>query len=227
MRANIDTVLFDLDGTLIDTAPDMARALNALLVAEAREPLPFEAVRPHVSHGSTGLLRLAFGEGLAPAELERLRDDFLRRYRADLATESRTFPGIDALLQRLEDNGVRWGVVTNKPGWLTDPLLRALALDERAACAVSGDTLARHKPDPAPLLHACTLVGTAPERAVYVGDAARDVTAGQAAGMETIIALFGYIDSEERPDTWGATVLVDHPDGIWRHIARGRRAEAS
>lgn len=225
--SDIETVLFDLDGTLIDTAPDMVRALNALLVAEARAPVAFEAARPHVSHGSTGLLRLVFGDDLANGELERLRHGFLQRYEESLATDSRTFPGIDALLQRLEDTGKRWGVVTNKPGWLTDPLLRALDLHERAACVVSGDTLALRKPDPAPLLHACALMGTPPGRAVYVGDAARDVTAGQAAGMETIIALFGYIDADERPETWGATALVDHPDGIWRHVTRGRRAEAS
>lgn len=224
---DIDTVLFDLDGTLIDTAPDMARALNALLVSERREPLAFETVRPHVSHGAAGLLRLAFGEALAPDELERLRAGFLQRYHEGLATDSCTFPGIDALLQRLEDAGMRWGVVTNKPGWLAGPLLHALDLHERAACVVAGDTLDLRKPDPAPLLHACALASTPPERSVYVGDAERDVIAGRAAGMETIVALFGYIDTGERPRAWGATALVDHPEGIWRHVARGRRAEAS
>lgn len=225
--SDIDIVLFDLDGTLIDTAPEMARALNALLLAEDREPLPFETVRPHVSHGSTGLLRLAFGDVLAPDETERLREEFLRLYHEDLASDSRTFPGIDALLRQLEAAGMRWGVVTNKPGWLTTPLLRALDLHERAACVISGDTLTARKPDPAPLLHACAAVGAPPGRAVYVGDAERDVLAGRGAGMETVVALFGYIDADERPETWGATTLVDHPEGIWRHVSRGRRAEAS
>ena len=131
-------VLFDLDGTLIDTAPDMAAALNDLLESEGRMSLPFATIRPHVSHGSTGMLHIGFGDGLPASEVERLRGAFLERYQANLAGHSRPFPGIEALLDSIDAAGLRWGVVTNKPGWLTEPLLRALGLDERAAVIVSG-----------------------------------------------------------------------------------------
>jgi len=222
--ADLDAVLFDLDGTLVDTAPDMVRALNDLLVAEGRTALPFEILRPHVSHGSTGLLGVAFADVGPGPELERLRTAFLQRYRSDLATDSRTFPGVDALLDRIESAQLRWGVVTNKPGWLTEPLLRSLGLADRASCIVSGDTLSRRKPDPAPLLHACAALAASPARTMYVGDAERDVAAGRAAGMRTLVALFGYIGADQSPARWGATGLVAHPEDIWRHVAPDRES---
>jgi phosphoglycolate phosphatase len=224
--AEVDTVLFDLDGTLIDTAPDMAAALGRVLDDEGRPALPFEAVRPHVSHGAAGLLALGFGEGLPDAERERLREAFLHHYRAALATHSRPFPGVEALLGRIEDHGLRWGVVTNKPGWLTEPLLAELGLAARAACIVSGDTLARRKPDPDPLLHACEHAGTIPARAIYVGDDERDIVAGRRAGMRTFVALFGYLGVERPPGEWGADALVETPEALWAHI-RPAAAEAS
>jgi phosphoglycolate phosphatase len=217
-------ILFDLDGTLIDTAPDMAAALNDLLAAEGREVLPFASIRPHVSHGAAGLLRIGFGLEGESAEMTRLRASFLDRYQANLAGASRPFPGIDALLQRIEDEGRVWGVVTNKPGWLTEPLLRLLGLEARAAVIVSGDTLAQRKPDPAPLLHACALAGFAPAEAVYVGDAERDVAAGVAAGMDTFVALYGYLGPDDRPADWGATALIEHPDDLWPHLTRTARS---
>lgn len=215
---DVDTILFDLDGTLIDTAPDMVPALNALLVAEGRAELPYERLRPRVSYGSTGLLREAFGPDLDGAEMERLRRLFLGIYQERLARSSLPFAGVEALLARIEDSGMRWGVVTNKPGWLTDPLLVALALYDRAACVVSGDSVSERKPHPLPLLHACELAGTSAERAVYVGDAERDVAAATAAGMASFVALFGYIPDDERPADWGATALLETPDDLWRHL---------
>ena len=222
---DVDTVLFDLDGTLVDTAPDMARALDRVLADVGRPGLAFDTVRPHVSRGAAGLLALAFGDALDPGEHERLRQAFLDHYRRDLAAASRPFPGMEALLARLERSGLRWGVVTNKPGWLTEPLLDALGLAARAACIVSGDTLAQRKPDPEPLLHACARARTRPERAVYVGDDERDVTAGRRAGMRTYVALFGYLGAGSRPEDWGATALVESPADIWAHVRP--RAEAS
>lgn len=221
---NRELVLFDLDGTLIDTAPDMAAALNELLSAEGREPLPFADIRPHVSHGAAGLLRLGFGLEGDSAEISRLRTSFLDRYQANLAGASRPFPGIAELLQRIEDEGHAWGVVTNKPGWLTEPLLRLLGLDTRAAVIVSGDTLEQRKPDPAPLLHACNQTGHAPARCVYVGDAERDVAAGIAAGMDTFVALYGYLGPDDRPGDWGASALLEQPADLWPHLIHPARS---
>lgn len=208
-------VLFDLDGTLIDTAPDMARALNALLAEEGRAPLAFEGVRSQVSKGARGLLDLAYGPDQAESERERLRLRFLQLYRADLAVESRPFPGMEALLADLEDAGIAWGIVTNKPAWLATPLLQHLALDARCACLVAGDTLDRRKPDPEPLLHACACLGIESAQARYVGDDERDVVAGRAAGMATFVALFGYLGADERPESWGADGLVASPGELW------------
>lgn len=216
--SDTELVLFDLDGTLIDTAPDMVPALNEVLALEGRPALPYERLRVHVSHGSTGLLLRAWGPELEEAELERLRALFLQRYRARLALASAPFPGVERLLADIEDRGMQWGVVTNKPGWLTEPLLGELRLHERAACIVSGDTLATRKPDPAPLLHACELAGVAAARAVYIGDAERDIVAAQAAGMPGFVALFGYIDPDDDPHSWGATALLQAPDELWRHL---------
>lgn len=222
-----ELILFDLDGTLIDTAPDMAAALNDLLSAEGRQPLPFADIRPHVSHGAAGLLRVGFGLEGESTEMTRLRTSFLDRYQANLAGASRPFPGIDALLHRIEDRGHAWGVVTNKPGWLTEPLLRLLGLDARAAAVVSGDTLEQRKPHPAPLLHACALAGFAPAEAIYVGDAERDVAAGIAAGMDTFVALYGYLGPDDRPGEWGAKALLEHPDELWPHLTRSAPSTAT
>lgn len=203
-------VLFDLDGTLLDTAPDMAAALNALRRAEGLEPLAFERIRPHVSHGALRLVEVGFGCS-SGARFEQLRGRFLDLYRADIAARTRPFDGLDALLDRLDEAGVAWGVVTNKPAALTVPLLDALGLGVRAGCVVSGDTLARRKPDPLPLLHAAGLLGCEPRNCVYIGDAERDVVAGRAAGMRTVVATFGYLGEDDHPAGWGADALVSDP----------------
>mgnify|MGYP006293568611 CR=1 FL=1 len=225
---DVQLVLFDLDGTLVDTAPDMAAALNRVLADQGRPGLEFERVRPHVSRGAAGLLHLAFGDGLDGRGFERLRADFLRHYRSALATASRPFPGIEHLLERIEGAGMHWGVVTNKPGWLTEPLLGELDLAQRASVIVSGDTLAQRKPDPAPLLHACRQVGSPPARVIYVGDDERDVEAGRRAGMRTFVAMFGYLGAGSTPDRWGATAMIATPADLWPHLCPGTpSAEAS
>jgi len=213
--AMIRAVFFDLDGTLLDTAPDMGGALNTLLAEEGRPPLPPERIRPAVSHGATALVRLAFGLGPEHGErFERLRQRFLALYRRRLARETRPFPGMEAALRALEEAGVYWGVVTNKPARFTEPLLEALGLAQRAACIVSGDTAPARKPDPRPLLHACGVTGVLPEECVYVGDARRDVEAAHAAGMPALVALFGYLDGADDPAAWGAEALVDSPAAL-------------
>jgi phosphoglycolate phosphatase len=203
-------ILFDLDGTLLDTAPDMVGALNRLRVEEGREPLPFADVRASVSHGAMRLVRVGFPESSGD-EFERLRRRFLALYAAHLADGTFLFDGIAPVLEALEADALPWGVVTNKPGWLTDPLLERLGLTSRACCVVSGDTLAERKPHPLPLLHAAQLTGVRPERCVYVGDAERDIVAGRAAGMQTVIAAYGYLGPDDRPADWNAHGRVDHP----------------
>ncbi|MGI9311403.1 MAG: HAD-IA family hydrolase [bacterium] len=222
MNDRIEAVLFDLDGTLLDTAADIGGALNAILRAHGRAPLPLETIRPHVSKGGMALLCIGFGLVLERAaddpravELHRQLLDF---YRRNLSAGTRLFPGMEALLARIEDSGRKWGIVTNKPGFLTDPLLRDLGLDARAACVVSGDTLARKKPWPDPLLHACATLGVGVERSVYVGDDARDIESGRRANMRTIAAAYGYIPPRDDPRAWGADAIIHHPDQLRRWL---------
>lgn len=205
------TILFDLDGTLADTAPDLAYALNRTLEQAGRAPLPFEAIRPVVSHGGSALLQLGFGSDLPPDEFGRLRDFFLEVYRANIARGTRLFPGMAELLAAIEGRGLNWGVVTNKPAWLTDPLLTELALAHRAATVISGDTLPERKPHPAPMLLACREAGSEAGECLYLGDAERDIAAGRNAGMHTLVALYGYIGVDDQPAGWGADGLVNAP----------------
>lgn len=210
----IRTVLFDLDGTLADTAPDLARALNELLIEKAREPLPYETVRPQVSHGARALITLGFGLQPGAHDFETLRQRLLAIYQAGLCRETKLFPGMTEILDALPARNCNWGVVTNKPAFLTEPLMAALGLDTRAACIVSGDSTANRKPHPEPMLHACVLAGSRPEQCLYVGDAERDVAAGKIAGMKTLVALFGYIGENERPQDWGADGMITEPAEI-------------
>lgn len=207
-------VLFDLDGTFADTAPDMGRALNRLLEMKGRSPLPLATIRPHVSHGARGLVRLGFGLEPGEPDYDRLRQGFLDLYREDLARDTRLFPGMAELLAELEERDLPWGIVTNKPGWLTEPLLRTLGWYERAACVVSGDTTPHTKPHPEPLRHACRQIDAVPARTWYLGDAERDIAAGRAAGIRTLVALFGYLGEADRPAHWGADGSIEHPGDL-------------
>lgn len=218
------TVLFDLDGTLADTAPDLAYALNCLLREQERAPLPYEVIRPVVSHGATALVKLGFS--LSPDEpvFAALRDRLLSLYQQHLARETRLFEGMAELLNEIEQLNMNWGVVTNKPAFLTRPLMGALGLAERAACIVSGDTTANRKPHPEPLLHACRLTGSEAAQCLYVGDAERDIRAGKEAGMATLVAMFGYIDAKDKPETWGADGLITNPAAVIAWIKSHDRA---
>lgn len=210
----ITTVLFDLDGTLIDTAPDMAAALDVLCDEEQQSRLPFDQVRPMVSNGSVALVTLAFGDKLDEKTLDRLKARYLEIYQNDLAVHSQLFDEMDKVLLRLEQNNIKWGVVTNKPGWLTEPLMQALGLFQRAACIVSSDSTKNRKPHPEPMYHACKLAGSQPEECVYVGDARRDIEAGENAGMQTIIAQYGYIGDWENTDDWQADHSIQTPSQL-------------
>lgn len=205
-------LLLDLDGTLLDTAPDMVAALNRLRAEEGLDALPFETLRPQVSHGALGLVRRGFLEDPQhDLHLERRRRRFLALYAARLSEHTQLFEGMAAVLACVEAAGLPWGIVTNKPGALTAPLLQALELSTRAACVVSGDTLGVRKPHPEPLQHAARLIGCEPERCLYVGDAERDIVAGRAAGMTTVAATFGYLAADEDARQWGPDHLIDHP----------------
>jgi phosphoglycolate phosphatase len=206
----IKAVLFDLDGTLLDTCEDMRHALNTLRAEEQLDPLPYEQVRCQVSHGGHALVKLGFGELDADAH-EAMRMRLLTIYRGQLAKHTRLFEGGDEMLRELERRGLAWGIVTNKPGWLTDPLLVEVGLSKRARAVVSGDTLAHRKPHPLPLLHAAEKMGIAPSECVYVGDAERDTQAAQAAGMYSLIAGFGYLGDDDRADGWFSHGWLDTP----------------
>jgi phosphoglycolate phosphatase len=209
-NAPIRGVLFDLDGTLLDTAQDMMNALNALRAEENLAPLPYEKVRCQVSHGGNALVKLSFGE-LSATEHEVMRQRLLDIYRKRLAAHTRLFEGGDEMLRDLERRGLHWGIVTNKPGWLTTPLLIEVGLNTRARAVVSGDTLPQRKPHPLPLLHAAEAMGLRPEECVYVGDAERDMQAAQSAGMYALVAGFGYLGEDDRADQWFSHGWLDTP----------------
>ena len=212
-------VFFDLDGTLADTAPDIAQALNRLLAEEGLPPLPYPRIRAEVSRGSTALVALAFGGEPDDAVFQARRRRFLELYAQDLCNRTRLFPGMAGLLQRLEAWGLPWGVVTNKPAWLTDPLLERLGLADRAAVVVSGDSTPQRKPHPEPLLHALRSTGTRAQESLYVGDDPRDIQAGRAAGMTTLAALYGYVHPEQDPLRWGAHGTVRAPHEILQWVS--------
>jgi phosphoglycolate phosphatase len=203
-------VLFDLDGTLLDTAPDMVGALNALRAEQLRAPLPYDEIRSMVSHGAARVVKAGFPEA-DPESALRLQQRFLDIYRGALSRETRLFPGMEEVLDALAGLGIKSGIVTNKPAWLTEPLLADLRLRARFACVVSGDTLAERKPHPLPLLHAASLADVAPAACIYVGDAERDVQAAHAAAMPALVANYGYLRADEDPTHWGGDGYLQRP----------------
>jgi N-acetyl-D-muramate 6-phosphate phosphatase len=208
--AEPEAVLFDLDGTLLDTAPDMIRALNEICAEEHTHSVTYERARCFVSNGAVGLLQLAF-PNFDPLQNPALHRRYLERYAENLALETRLFPHFDSLLSMLEQAAVPWGVVTNKPGHLTEPLMAAMGLGVRSACTVSGDTLPERKPHPRPILFALERIGADPSRSIYVGDARRDIEAGRAAGTTTVAALYGYVEPGQNPADWEADHVVGSP----------------
>jgi phosphoglycolate phosphatase len=207
-------VLFDLDGTLIDSAPDLAGAANRLRADFGLEPLPLEMLRPMVGSGARGMVGVAFGVVPGEARFEPLRDTFLAHYEAMLLERTAPFAGVEEMLAALEAAGLRWGIVTNKAARFTLPIVAGLKLDERAAAVVCGDTTPHSKPHPEPLLHAARAMGLAAEDLVYVGDDLRDAQAARAAGMPIAVATWGYLGLGEPAHAWGADTLLDAPEQL-------------
>jgi phosphoglycolate phosphatase len=207
----VDAVLFDLDGTLIDSAPDLAATANAMRVSRGLEPLAYERLRPMVGSGARGMVGAAFGVAPDHGGFAALRDEFLDRYEAGLLERTRVFASVAPVVQRIESAGLPWGIVTNKVARFTVPVVTGLGLDLRAAVVISGDTTPHSKPHPAPLLEAARRLDKLPGRCVYVGDDLRDVVAGRSAGMATVAAGWGYLGEAEPIDRWGADAVMQDP----------------
>jgi len=210
-------VLFDLDGTFADTAPDLAHALNCMRVSRQLPLLPVATTRAYTSMGARGLLGVGLDVTPEHPDYAAMRDEFLAHYEANLCIETQLFPGMAELLDELERRGLKWGIVTNKAERYTHPLLKLLGVDHRAACVIGGDTTGKTKPDPAPLLAATERMGIAPIHCIYVGDDRRDVQAGRAAGMKTIVVKFGYLHGND-PETWEADAMIDTPGDLLQHL---------
>jgi phosphoglycolate phosphatase len=208
------TVLFDLDGTFADTLPDLGGALAEALAERGLPPVSDETLRPLVSQGARAMAERACGERLDEDTLDAVVARFLALYGENVSRRTRLVDGMAPLLDALDGRRIPWGIVTNKRREYTDPLMKALDPDERAACIVSGDTTANAKPHPQPLLHACRLAGSRPLECVYVGDAQKDVVAARRAGMRCVAALYGYIAADDDPRNWHADATIDTPGDL-------------
>jgi phosphoglycolate phosphatase len=213
----IRAVLFDLDGTFADTAPDLGHAVNVMRTARGLSLLPIEATRPVTSLGARGLLGVGFGMGPGHPDYAALRDEFLHLYEKHLCRETRLFPETPELLDAIESRGMKWGIVTNKAERFARPLIELLGYGARAACVIGGDTTGKLKPDPAPLFAACHAIGMAPGYCIYVGDDERDIVAGRAAGMKTVAVEYGYLNGSA-PVTWGADAVIKRPRELLEHV---------
>ncbi|MEQ1517069.1 MAG: HAD-IA family hydrolase [Usitatibacteraceae bacterium] len=207
----VSAVLFDLDGTFADTAPDMARALNVLRSNHGLEALSVASARSHVSRGARGMIDVGFGIGPADPRFVPLRDAFYDEYQGNICIESKLFDGMELLIHAMEKRSIAWGIVTNKAARFALPIAETLGFATRAACIVCGDTTPHIKPHPAPLRHAAELIGVAPQDCIYVGDDERDIQAAHAAGMRGVAATYGYIGAETDSKDWGAEYSINSP----------------
>ncbi|MBE0622052.1 MAG: HAD-IA family hydrolase [Burkholderiales bacterium] len=217
-RASTRAVLFDLDGTLADTAPDLARALNRVRAAQGLAPMPLETTRSYTSSGARGLLKVGFGLNPEDEGYEALKLQFLEFYTAEICIDTRLFDGMAELLAQLDQDRLPWGVVTNKAERYTLPLLHGLRLGERAACVVGGDTTGRLKPHPDPLLHAAAMLNLPPADCLYIGDDLRDVQAARAAGMRVLAAKYGYLGDGGAIESWQADAIIEHPREVLDYL---------
>jgi phosphoglycolate phosphatase len=214
----IKAVLFDLDGTFADTAPDLAAALNHVRASRNLPPLPLAVLRPQASHGSAGLLKTGMNVTPDAPDFPALRDIFLAHYSQHICVETKLFPGIAELLDTLEQRAIKWGIVTNKPHRFTLPLMQALGMASRASCLISGDTCAHAKPHPAPMHKACEIIRVAPEQCLYLGDDRRDMDAANAVNMRGIIARYGYVSDDVSVENWKAQGSVNHPSELLTYL---------
>jgi 2-phosphoglycolate phosphatase len=210
-------VLFDLDGTFADTAPDLAYAINVMRARRDLPPVATEMTRPVTSHGARGLLAVGFGIGPDQPEYGAMREEFLTLYASNLCRETKLFPGMDELLDELDARGVKWGIVTNKAERLAKPLIDLLAVAHRCSCVIGGDTAARMKPHPDPLFAACRAIDLPARDCIYVGDDRRDVDAARSAQMRSIAVRYGYLNGGA-PESWGADAIVDCPQDVLLHL---------
>lgn len=218
----LSCVLFDLDGTLVDTAPDLMRCLNWALVRHGFAEVSPETIKPFISFGSRAMIKASMRASLDTRTEEALLATMLDCYECHIADHSSFFAGIEDTLGRIEARGLKWGVVTNKRKRFTNPLMTALNLTGRASCIVSGDTTGFEKPHPEPMLAACKQAGVEPEQCVYIGDASHDIAAGKNANMKTLAARYGYLKPGDRPETWGADAVIESPAQITDWIGAQR-----
>ena len=211
-------ILFDFDGTLADTAPDLGAAANRQRIRAGLEPLPLEVLRPYSSAGARGLLRCALNLMPTDETYEAHRVQFLKDYEAAMTVDTCLFDGVPELLAQIKNEGMAWGIVTNKATYLATPIVKALGLAQECAVLVCGDTTAHSKPHPLPLLHAAQQAGYDVERCLYVGDDLRDIQAAQAAGMPSIAAAYGYCGPEHPPETWQADHCAYSARDMWPAI---------
>ena len=218
MQSEIKAVLLDLDGTFADTAPDLGAALNHVRSLHNIPPLPLSVIRAEASHGSVGLLKIGFNITPESPQFAVLRKAFLDYYSHHICDHTTLFPGMAQLINALEKRNLPWGIVTNKPYRFTLPLMQALGYTERAACIVSGDTCARAKPHPDPLLHACELLACSPYETLYLGDDIRDMEACRAANMPFVIARYGYLNANEDLSAWQSRGSLNNPIDLLTHL---------
>jgi len=214
----MQAVLFDLDGTLVDTAPDLGYALNLQRARHGLEFLPDAAIRPYASHGSRGLLEIGFGLLSTDANFEAMRSEYLDLYTQVMTRQPMLFDGMADALEGIEQRGLRWGIVTNKPRRFTMPMVAHMGLDVRAGAVISGDDAPQPKPSPQTLLLACERMQIDPQTVLYIGDAERDIQAGKAAGMKTLVALFGYLSNTDQPQAWGADGCIQQPQDLLAYL---------
>lgn len=218
IKPAIHAVLFDLDGTLLDTAPDLVFALNKLLNNHNKPSVSIDDARNIVSQGSVALTRFGFPEVTDNEKFEVLRKEFLQHYLDNVCIDTKFFDGMHDLLSMIESLDIPWGIVTNKPSAMTDPLIEELSLTQRAKCVISGDTLNVRKPHPGPLLLASNMIGLSTHKTIYIGDDPRDIYAGNEAGMYTCVAGYGYIEPDIDTDQWGADFTINHPLELLNYI---------
>jgi phosphoglycolate phosphatase len=211
-------VLFDLDGTFADTAPDLAFALNEVLGSQGKPGLPYDTIRPYVSKGAPGLIKLGFGLTAEDADYDPIRERLLAIYQRRICKDTKLFPGIAEFIDALDKQQIPWGIITNKPEFLTTPLMRELKLDTRSHVTYSGDTFDEKKPHPLPLLKAAEAIKQKPEDCLYIGDDERDMIAARAAGMIPVAALWGYIPESEKPENWDADLFLKKSTDLLNYL---------